>query len=265
MYTDQDFDNVAFISDSASYIERWQEDGQAYRARAASIGQARLNIPYGPGERQKIDLFYPAGKAEGLVVFLHGGYWRRFDRSLWSQFSTGLTASEWAVAIPSYTLAPDARISAITLEAARAIETVASLVAGPIIVTGHSAGGHLAARMGCKDIALASQVRARIERLVPISPLSDLRALLPIEMNETLRLDPAEAAAESPILHDAPDIPTTIWVGAEERPVFLDQAIALADTWGAALRISPGCHHFDVIDGLSDPESPLVNSLIGGR
>ncbi|MEM8773337.1 MAG: hypothetical protein AAGD92_16990 [Pseudomonadota bacterium] len=116
--------------------------------------------------------------------------------------------------------------------------------------------------MGCKDVALAAEVRARIERLVPISPLSDLRVFLTITMNETLRLDPAEAAAESPILHDAPDIPTTVWVGAEERPVFLDQAILLSEIWGAELRISPGRHHFDVIDALSDAESPLVASLL---
>ncbi|MEO0917109.1 MAG: alpha/beta hydrolase, partial [Pseudomonadota bacterium] len=253
MYTDLDFENVEFIPDGATYPVRWQDEGQAFRERAASIGRARLNVPYGPAERQKLDLFHPTGKPKGLVVFVHGGYWRRFDRSLWGPFSTGLTDRGWAVAIPSYTLAPEARVGAMTIEIARALEAAGSLIAGPIHVTGHSAGGHLTARMGCKDVAIAPKLSARIKRLVPISPLSDLRALLNISMNETLQLDPAEAAAESPVLHDAPNIPTTVWVGAEERPVFLEQAIALSETWRSELRISPGCHHFDAIDGLTDP------------
>ena len=82
-------------------------------------------------------------------------------------------------------------------------------------------------------------------------------------MNATLGIDPAEAAAESLVLHDAPETPVTVWVGAEERPVFLDQAIALSEDWGGELRVDPGRHHFDVIDGLRDAESPLVKSLLG--
>ena len=264
MYTDIDFVNVDFIPDGASYPDRWLAEAQAYREREAAIGRARLNVAYGAGERQKLDLFHPAGLPEGLVVFVHGGYWLRFDRGYWSHFAEGLTARGWAVAMPSYTLAPDARIHAITLEVARAVEAAAGLVGGPICLTGHSAGGHLVARMGCRDVALSSEVRKRLGKIVPISPVADLRPLLDIAMNEDLRLDPEEARAESPVLHDAPDTPVTVWVGAEERPVFLDQAIALSEVWNAELRVDPGRHHFDVIDGLSDAESPLVESILRG-
>lgn len=257
---DIDYNNVDFIPDGANYPERWMNDARAYRETEAAIGRARLNVPYGPGERQKLDLFYPAGKPEGLVVFVHGGYWLKFDRSVWSHFAAGLTSAGWVVAMPSYTLAPDARIHEITREIARAIEVAGDMVQGPIRLTGHSAGGHLVARMGCRDVVL--QVRDRVRRILPISPLSDLRPLMDTSMNEGLRLDTKEAEAESPVLHAAPEAPVTVWVGADERPVFLDQTRWLVDAWNAEHRIDPGRHHFDVIDGLRDAASPLVQALL---
>ena len=133
---------------------------------------------------------------------------------------------------------------------------------GPIRITGHSAGGHLTARMGCRDIALGEATRGRIRRLLPISPLTDLRPLIGTGRNDTLRLDEGEAVSESPVLHDAPDVPVSVWVGSEERPVFLDQAEALARHWSAEHRVDPGRHHFDILDGLLDADSPLIASLL---
>ncbi|MBT8425149.1 MAG: alpha/beta hydrolase [Silicimonas sp.] len=252
-----------FIPGGSDYPDAWADTSRAYREREAAVGRARLNHPYGPGERQKMDIFHPAGKAEGLVVYVHGGYWLKFDRGFWSHFSAGLTRRGMMVAIPSYTLAPDARVRDITREVARAIEAAAALAPGPIALTGHSAGGHLVARMLCRDVVLADDVRARLSKVVPISPVADLRPLLDTTMNATLGLDPDEAEAESPVLHRPVDVPVTVWVGAEERPVFLDQARWLADAWGAEHRIAPGRHHFDVIDDLTDPDSPLVRALLG--
>ena len=80
------------------------------------------------------------------------------------------------------------------------------------------------------------------------------------EMNEVLRIDEDEARAESPV-RGAPTVPAEIWVGAEERPAFLDQARWLAKAWDAPLRIAPGRHHFDVIEGLEDPDAPLCASI----
>ncbi|QMU57096.1 MAG: alpha/beta fold hydrolase [Boseongicola sp.] len=262
MKNDTAYENGAFIPDAAEYPDRWADAARAHRELQASIGRARLNVSYGPSEREKLDIFHPTGAAKGLIVFIHGGYWRRFDRSFWSHMSAGLTAHDWAVAMPSYPLAPEVHIRQITLCMARAAETAAGLVAGPIRLTGHSAGGHLVARLGCRDIVLDEDVRKRIDRIVPISPVADLRPLLETSMNADLGLDDDEANSESPVLHAPPDVSVDVWVGGEERPAFLDQARWLAETWSGDLHHAPGRHHFDVIELLEEKDSPLVSALV---
>jgi acetyl esterase/lipase len=262
MKNDIAYANKDFIPDGAAYPERWATDARLWREREAAVGRARLNHAYGSGERQRLDMFHPSGKPEGLIVFVHGGYWLRFHRDVWSHFAQGLTARGWAVAMPSYTLAPEARIAAMTREIARAVEAAAGMVRGPVRLVGHSAGGHLVARAAGEDVVLDPAVKARITRIVPVSPVSDLRPLLDTSMNATLGLDETEALSESPALHPAPEVPVTVWVGAEERPAFLDQARWLAEAWGAEHRIAPGRHHFDVLDDLLEPDTPLVNAIL---
>lgn len=259
------YENGSFIPDGAAYPDRWESEARAWREREHLAGRARLNLPYGPKDRQQLDLFLPAGRPKGLLIYIHGGYWRLFERQRWSHLAAGATARGWAVAMPSYTLAPDARIAGITTEIARAVSHAAMLIPGPIAITGQSAGGHLSARMVCPDVTLPDNVIGRIKHVVPISPLSDLRPLTATRLNADLCLDPAEAAAESPVLHTPRNFPVTVWVGAEERPAFLDQARWLTEAWPTAkLRVDPGRHHFDIIDGLQDPDGPLMATVLGG-
>jgi arylformamidase len=255
--------NADFIPNAMAYPPRWAREAEEWRA--ARKDHARLGLSCGAGESHALDLFLPDGAAAGLVIFVHGGYWLKFGREDWSAFAAGPVAQGWAVAMPSYTRAPAARIRDITREIAAAVTRAAAEVAGPIVLTGHSAGGHLVARMNCSDVALPEEVDARIARIVPISPLGDLRPLMRTRMNADLRLDAAEAAAESPTLcTERRGIDTRVWVGAEERPAFLDQANWLLEAWPEArLHIAPGRHHFDVIDALKDPGSALVGDLVG--
>ena len=253
----------AHIPGGEAFKEYWSAASEAYRK---SLGaRARLGLRYGATERQVYDLFLPEGAPRGLVMFIHGGYWRSNDRTSWSHLAAGPVARGWAVAVPSYTLAPQARISEITREVAAVLGAAAAEVPGPIVVTGHSAGGHLSARMRCRDVALPAEVEARLQRIVPIAPLADLRPLMQTAMNVDLRLDAAEAAAESPVLKtDLRDVPVKIWVGADERPALLDQARWLHEAWaGTDLRFDPAKHHFDVIEGLERADSPLCDALLG--
>jgi arylformamidase len=259
---DDAFDNFGHIAQSATYPPRWSDAAAAYRAQLGA--RAETGIAYGDHPREVFDLFRPEGPARGVVVFVHGGYWLRNDRSMWSHFAAGALAQGWAMAIPSYILAPEARVSAITRQIAAAIEAAAARVAGPIRLAGHSAGGHLVARMACADTSTGRAFDGRIARILSISGLHDLRPLLHTRMNDGLRLDAAEAAAESVVLlQKARAIPVTAWVGGAERPVFLDQADALASAWpDTVAHVDPGRHHFDVIDGLADPASPLMRALL---
>jgi acetyl esterase/lipase len=257
------YSNGAFIPAADTYPIRWAAEAAAFRT--AQGPRARLGLPYGPGARQWLDLFLPEGAARGLMVFVHGGYWMETGPRDWSHFAQGALDRGWACALPGYTLAPAARIAAITTEIGQAITRAAQDVVGPIAITGHSAGGHLSARMACANAPLPPAVAARINRLVPISPLSDLRPLLAAEMNATLHLDAAEAAAESPaLLPRRAGAPVTVWVGGAERPAFLDQARWLAEAWVCPRHIAPRLHHFNVVDDLTRPDSALMETLLGG-
>jgi arylformamidase len=243
------YQNAAFIPDGMTYPARWAADAAAFRAK-----HPPETIPYGPTDRQALDLFRPADP-RGLLVFIHGGYWKQFHRHDWSHLAAGALARGWAVAMPSYDLCPAVRIADITRQMRAALQTAMAHIPGPTVLTGHSAGGHLTARLAATP---------GLSRAVPISPLSNLAPLMATDMNATLRIDGPEAAAESPMLHPRPSTPTHIWVGADERPAFLDQARWLATAWKAPLTVAPGQHHFNVIDGLADAGSPLMTALLEG-
>jgi len=248
----------------------WVEPARAYREEMAAAGRVRLGVAYGEGERQAYDLFLPAIEPAGLVVFVHGGYWMRFDRSLWSHLAKGSVDSGFAVAMPSYSLCPAVRIGDITRQIGRAVAHAAGEVAGPLFLTGHSAGGHLATRMVCADSPLPDAVRGRIRTVVSISGVHDLRPLMRLAMNETLRVDAAEAMAESPaLLEPLPGARLCCWVGAGERAEFVRQNALLANVWtglGAATACveEPDRHHFNVVDGLADAAHALTRTLLTG-
>ena len=263
--------NSAHIEDGALYPERWAERAAAFRARLSSAGRARLDLSYGPAPRNLLDLFVPEGDGLGLVVFVHGGYWKAFDKSFWSPLAAGPLAAGYAVAIPSYTLCPDARIAEITREIAAAIEYAAAKIPGPILLCGHSAGGQLVTRMICRGSPLGDPTAARIARTLSISGLHDLRPLMATGMNDALAIDWEEALTESPaLLAPKPHQSVVAWVGADERPEFIRQTRILAMMWRGfdahmTLVEEPGRHHFNVIDGLADPSHSLTRALVTRR
>ena len=258
MNLDDAYANAAYIENADAFPPMWEKKAKAFREAT----QTQESVPYGAGERNRFDLVLPKDQQPvGLFVFVHGGYWLRFDRSCWTHLAQGALANGWAVAMPSYDLAPKARITEITRQIARAIEVVAKEVDGPIILAGHSAGGHLVARMACPGV-LSVPVADRLRHVMPISPVADLRPLMRTSMNADLKLDDAECLAESPaLLKPIAGIPVTVWVGAEERPAFLDQARWLSEAWGCDRYVAGGKHHFDVIEGLEDQQHAICRVL----
>ncbi|TDX75575.1 acetyl esterase/lipase [Neorhizobium sp. R1-B] len=245
----------------------WVEPARLYREALSALGRTRLGLPYGERPRNRFDLFLPQNKPAGLVVFVHGGFWIGLDNSYWSHFARGAVERGYAVVMPMYTLAPENRIADITLEIGRAIEAAAKEVDGPIRLIGHSAGGHLVTRMISSTSPLPEAVCSRIVNVVSLSGVHDLRPLMQTKMNEKQRIDREEAYRESPaLLEPMSGAWVTCWVGAGERSEFIRQNALLANIWkglGAETAVveEPDKHHFNVLDGLEDPNHPLVDAL----
>ena len=265
IHWDVSYDNMGHVPGSSKLPAHWAAEAAAYRDGGVKV---ETDLAYGDKERRKLDIVWPEGSPKGLAVFVHGGYWMRLSKSDWTQFAEGARASGWAVALPSYTLAPNARISQITAEIGAAISLAADRVDGPIRLAGHSAGGHLVSRMICTNSPLGEPVRSRIDHVVSISGLHDLRPLMRTKMNETLHLDLAEARQESPaLLEPLSDKSLTAWVGGGERPEFVRQAKLIHNIWAGfdvqTELVLDGLHnHFTVIEGLKYADSPLTNCWI---
>lgn len=253
--------NGAFIPDAETYPPKWADAAEEFRKIEDALGRAMLNQRYGDHPREEYDLFLPNGPAKGTLVFIHGGYWMAFGRESWSHLAAGPQEHGWAVMMPSYPLAPDAPIAAITQSVVRAIVHLAAARAGEIRITGHSAGGHLAARM-VMDGVLPDDVAARVTRAVPISPVGDLLPLLKTDLNTTLGLNAADAIAESPVHGAKLAVDMTVWVGGDERPVFLEEARGLSRAWDIPMVTMPNQHHFNVIEPLADAHSALTLAII---
>lgn len=259
---DDAYANAAYIPEADGYLKDWPVRTAALRAQVPPEG-----LRYGPGARQVIEFYRPETAVQGLTVIVHGGYWLRFSPDEFGFLARGPLARGQAVAMVRYTLAPEARIAAITAEVAAAIAMVAGIVPGPIHLTGHSAGGQLVSRMGCAGV-LPEDVAARIVHILSVSGVHDLRPLLRTRMNQTLGMDLQEAVAESPALAmPRAGLRVTCAVGGDERPEFLRQNDLLANVWwglGADTRAVhlPGLHHFNVIEGLTEPDGALTRILL---
>ncbi|MBM7069005.1 alpha/beta hydrolase [Actibacterium sp. 188UL27-1] len=263
---DDAYANMAHVPGSEALPGKWAAEAAAYRASGVRIEQ---DIPYGDADRARFDLIWPDGTPHGLAVFVHGGYWMRLSKSDWTHLAEGARAAGWAVCLPSYTLAPEARVATMTRQIGAAVTVAAGCLAGPIRLAGHSAGGHLVSRMVCGDTPLPLGVLDRVDHTLSISGLHDLRPLMRTKMNETLGLDTAEAVAESAALCEPlTNAAVTTWVGGEERPEFVRQSRLLAMMWdglGADIRCvtEDGHHHFSIVAGLKDPESPICAAFVG--
>ncbi|SFE27880.1 alpha/beta hydrolase [Roseivivax sediminis] len=261
---DDAYENGANIPNGSEYPQRWVAPAAAFRDSA----RAQLGVAYGDGARHRYDLFLPEGTPKGLFVFVHGGYWAALDKSYWSHLAAGAVARGWACAIPSYELCPDVTIAEITAQIGAAIDHAAGEVGGPIVLSGHSAGGHLVTAMMCHDSPLGAQTRDRLAHVVSISGLHDLRPMLKTSRNASLRLDMDSAEAGSPALkRPLEGVRLTAWVGGGERQEFLRQTALIANVWrglGApTLEVAePDRHHFNVIDGLADATSPLMRAAL---
>ncbi len=257
-------DNRAAVPAHEEHFLNWGRRAAAFRAHTPP-----QTLSYGESERETFDLWMPEGAPKGLVVFLHGGWWMNFDRSYFSNLAGGPLTKGWAVAVPSYTLLPNISLTGLVAQARGAVETIAATVPDvPLVVSGHSAGGHLSAMCGVPG-ALNEATRARLARIVSISGVHDLRPLLGLPVNDVLGITEDEAQALSPaLLRPDGDFELVAWAGAEETPEFRRQNALLGVAWGGYVTTHTGeavvQDHFTVINPLEDPNSAITGLLVGG-
>jgi arylformamidase len=259
-----EYNNRRRVPEHPQINARWSAASAAYR----SVADADLDRPYGPGERQRYDLFRARQANAPLVVYIHGGYWQRGDRKDYSFVAKELNAAGIDVALPSYSLCPAVTVPDIVAELRLCLAALWRDTAKHPLVTGHSAGGHLTAAMVGTDWKGVADVPADLVRAgVAISGVFDLAPLIPTSINELARMDEVAARAASPLFWPPPKGRTLVAaVGGDESSEFLRQSREIAEIWARAgletryLPI-PGTDHFTVVDELAKPASVLFAEI----
>jgi arylformamidase len=267
-----EYNNRARVPENPALMAGWARDAAAYREQ-----HAPRRITYGPGARHVIDLFAGDGQDQDrapLVVFIHGGYWQALDGSWFSHMARGLNAHGVTVAVPTYDLCPQVSVAGIIEEMRQATRELAKL-SDSLIISGHSAGGHLAACMLATDWKAcdASLPPRLVSAAYAISGLFELEPLVPTSLNKALGLDQAAAKAASPLFWSPPAHGSLdAVVGELESAEYHRQSRTVVEVWGKAglatrFGTVPAANHFTAIAPLSDPASPMTLRLkeLAGR
>jgi len=244
-------------------------DHQQRSAALRAAGDCRLDNRYGGGPRCLLDVF-PAGEGAPVFFFIHGGYWRALDKSYVSFIAEHYRNAGMTVVMPTYDLVPAVRLSEIVEQIRLAFAwTLAHLRPARVVVSGHSAGGQLAAMLAL-DQAVRGQ--GRIVGLVGISGAFDLRPLLKTSINRDLTLSPDEAADASPLLRlqrlpkDAKLVPLLGVVGGDETGGFKHWTSDLVSDWRAQGGKAdyceiPGANHFTVLDRIAEADGEVLRAV----
>ena len=248
---------------------RWVSEGQ----RMAEISAGLRNVPYGPGKRQKLDVFLPAGVAPAggwpTMIFIHGGYWQSLGKDDWSSIAAPFVDSGMGAVILGYTLCPENTISGIADEIEQAIAhvwlhaTALGVDRNRLALAGHSAGGHLTAWCMTIDWTKHDMPVTPFVSATAVSGIFDLEPLVPIYLNDALNLTNEEALAISPAYRKrVVDCPFTAVVGGAELEEFHRQNALIGEHWPDVIEQSlPDLNHFTIIDQLTRNDTDLFRHV----
>ena len=252
---DAAYNNGAAVTNSAALGQARREASAAFRAARGGA----LDLPYGEGERNKWDVFPGTEATAPCLVFIHGGYWQMNERESFACIAEGVAAHGWSVALPGYTLAPDASLAAIATELRAALGWLAANrashgVAGPVVLSGWSAGGHLTALLLDHPAVAAG---------IAISGVFELGPLRDTWLDAKLQLTDEEIATLSPLRGPIVQKPLTIAYGTRELPALVNDSRMLharragAHAPGALVPVA-GADHFTILQELRSPDGVLV-------
>jgi arylformamidase len=254
----------------------WFAEYARWSAAAYASLEVTRDLRYGPAAKETLDLFVPPGASRGTFVFLHGGYWRAFDKADFAFVATTFVQRGIAVANVNYDLCPDVTVADIVGECRRAVGWIAREGArhgadvGRIVIGGHSAGGHLVAMMYCTDWGAQGFANAPFHAGVTLSGIHELTPLPRVSFNSDLDLDEASARELSPALLPVTVVtPLLMAVGGAETTEFIRQTRLLWELWPAhrppgasAPLVAAGKHHFSVVADYADPASELARATL---
>ena len=261
------YNNRELVPGHPAHFARWAEESRQARAQ----GPCELDLRYGDGDKETLDVF-PAPQADApVLVFVHGGYWRSLDKADHSFIAPAFTRHGACVVVPNYALCPAVTIPQITLQVARAVAWTwhnAARFGGDrrrIVVAGHSAGGQLAAMMlACLWPQLdAALPRDAVRSALAISGLHDLDPLMRTTfLQPVIRLTPEQVQQASPARLPAPRHGTLYTVaGGDESAEYHRQNRLIQEAWGArrvpVCELLPGLNHFSVLEALVEPSHRL--------
>ncbi|MEM8749636.1 MAG: alpha/beta hydrolase [Pseudomonadota bacterium] len=264
-----EYDNSGRVENSDQLIDAYIDDAANFRETEGLI--AEYGLVYGPKPRNQMDIFWPdEERNQNIVLFIHGGYWQRMDRSSFSHMAQGLLGQNLAVAMPSYSLCPDISVEGIINEMRRACLVLYQTYKHKLTVVGHSAGGHLAACLMATDWlkihpALPDDL---VTAGMGISGLYDLQPLIQTPINDALGMDLEHAKKSSPIdwmpdgLHRF-----EAWVGEDESNEYHRQSRELATRWSmlgtpTSYISVTDANHFTIINQLTEADSAMVEMIV---
>jgi arylformamidase len=265
---EREYNNRALVPDHAKYFARWERDSEFVRSTLVGA----LDIAYGPDARHRVDLFSAGPRARGTLVFIHGGYWRSLDKSMFSWLAAAWNAAGIHVVMPNYRFAPAVRIDDIVADVIAATNWL--FAKGPahgvamdrVVVGGHSAGGHLTAALFAAPRAKLQFDPARIVGGVPVSGLCDFAPLRQFSFNADFRLDD-DAVARLNLYDKRPTLaaPLVVAAGARESSEFQRQSRLLHESWSPQSRtllLLPGHNHFSIVDAFAERGQPLFDATL---